>query len=408
MAKISQHFSKKSSSISKQSQLLLNTMSGKFTSSAIKIVINSKPVNSKLKVNASNKEQLYRLLGLRKNASANEIKEAYYKLAKECHQDSGKIRDPEASRVFAQITDAYKGLIGEEGLRKSFPENQRSKYSGFAAGAAGHQVDLLAKMREMNRRNEPIGKTTNSLCERGTLCDQPKGANLNSANIPCDNNTQDIMKTKWDHIFKRNKGYASKAENNISVGLEKIMAQKNPTKNHTDIKNLGTHRLLRQPPISKDANKTIFSHLNLNTTPSTSQKNDAEISHNHDNFAINAQQTNKIRKLKSILPRHTINGLDVISIVDVPISTAIAGGIVSIKAFDGSRMDVPIPPLTDSHSEIRATGKGLASGERYGDHIAIVKLKVTQIANQIMDVFKKATPSKIAVKRSAEQVLRNF
>lgn len=356
MAKISQHFSKKSSNISKQSQLLLNTMSGKFTSSAIKIVINSKPVNS------------------------------------------GKIRDPEASRVFAQITD--KGLIGEEGLRKSFPEYQRSKYSGFAAAAAGHQVDLLAKMRKMNRRNEPIGKTTNSLCERGALCDQPKGANLNSANIPCDNNTQDIMKTKWDHIFKRNKGYASKTENNISVGLEKIMAQKNPTKNNTDIKNLGAHRLFRPPPISKDANKTIFSHLN--TTPSTSQKNDTEISHNHDKFTINAQQTNKVRKVKSILPRHTINGLDVISIVDVPISTAIAGGIVSIKAFDGSRMDVPIPPLTDSHSEIRVTGKGLASGERYGDHIAIVKLKVTQIANQIMDVFKKATPTKIAVKRSAE------
>ncbi|GFZ02771.1 gametophytic factor 2 [Actinidia rufa] len=55
----------------------------------------------------------YDILGVNKNATASEIKKAYYGLAKQFHPDTNK-NDPEAEKKFQEVSKAYEVLKDEE------------------------------------------------------------------------------------------------------------------------------------------------------------------------------------------------------------------------------------------------------------------------------------------------------
>ncbi|XP_065159523.1 protein tumorous imaginal discs, mitochondrial isoform X2 [Atheta coriaria] len=59
----------------------------------------------------------YETLGVSRNASASEIKKAYYKLAKKYHPDVNK--DPNAAKTFQAVSEAYE-ILGDDTKRKQF------------------------------------------------------------------------------------------------------------------------------------------------------------------------------------------------------------------------------------------------------------------------------------------------
>lgn len=63
------------------------------------------------------KNDLYSVLGIRKDAGESEIKKAYFDLAKLYHPDVSK--DPEASEKFAQVNEAYE-VLGDLNKRKAY------------------------------------------------------------------------------------------------------------------------------------------------------------------------------------------------------------------------------------------------------------------------------------------------
>lgn len=76
-------------------------------------------------------ESYYDVLGVKKDASKQEIKKAYQKLAKRWHPDVNKA--PEAEERFKKIAEAYETL-GSEEKRRAYDE---AMASGFGRGEAG-------------------------------------------------------------------------------------------------------------------------------------------------------------------------------------------------------------------------------------------------------------------------------
>lgn len=88
----------------------------------------------------------YKILGVSKTASAEEIKKAYRKLAKGCHPDTHP-GDPQAEERFKEISQAY-DILGDGKKRKQY-DQMRSAFSqgfrpgGFDFGSAGINLEEL-------------------------------------------------------------------------------------------------------------------------------------------------------------------------------------------------------------------------------------------------------------------------
>ena len=101
--------------------------------------------NPKIKINMA--RDLYSILGVKRDASAQEIKKAYRKIAQENHPDrnpdpAAEERFKEASAAFDVIGNSDKRALydefGPDGLREGFnPDAARQYGTGFGGGAGG-------------------------------------------------------------------------------------------------------------------------------------------------------------------------------------------------------------------------------------------------------------------------------
>src|SRR5437764_10939531 len=79
----------------------------------------------------------YDVLGVKKGASAAEIKSAFRKLAKKHHPDANK-DDPKAAARFAEVNSANE-ILGDEDKRKQFDRGEidaegKPRFQGFPGG----------------------------------------------------------------------------------------------------------------------------------------------------------------------------------------------------------------------------------------------------------------------------------
>src|ERR1700736_5148107 len=82
----------------------------------------------------------YEVLGVKKGATAAEVKSAFRKLAKKSHPDANK-NDPKATARFSELNSAYE-ILGDEAKRKQFDRGEidadgKPKFQGFPGGGAG-------------------------------------------------------------------------------------------------------------------------------------------------------------------------------------------------------------------------------------------------------------------------------
>jgi DnaJ-class molecular chaperone len=82
----------------------------------------------------------YDVLGVKKGASAAEIKSAFRKLAKKHHPDANK-NDPKAAARFAEVNAANE-IVGDEDKRKQFDRGEidaegKPRFQGFPGGGPG-------------------------------------------------------------------------------------------------------------------------------------------------------------------------------------------------------------------------------------------------------------------------------
>jgi len=93
---------------------------------------------------ASSTKDYYQLLGVSDKASAEEIKKAYRKLAKQYHPDANQ-NDPKAAERFKEIGEAY-AVLSDADKRKQYDTMRRNPFAGMGGfrGGAGPQPGARA------------------------------------------------------------------------------------------------------------------------------------------------------------------------------------------------------------------------------------------------------------------------
>src|SRR5262245_64440588 len=77
----------------------------------------------------------YQILGVSENASADEIKKTYRKLAKQYHPDANQ-NDPKAAEKFKEIGEAY-AVISDAEKRKQYDAMRKNPFANLGFGRQG-------------------------------------------------------------------------------------------------------------------------------------------------------------------------------------------------------------------------------------------------------------------------------
>ena len=115
-----------------------------------------------------NKKDYYEVLGLSKNATADEIKSAYRRLAKKYHPDISK--EPDAEAKFKEVQEAYSVLSDETKRRQydqfghaAFDQTAGGGFGGFQGGFGGFDdIDLGDIFGSMFGSSFGFGSTRNT------------------------------------------------------------------------------------------------------------------------------------------------------------------------------------------------------------------------------------------------------
>src|SRR5262245_6163436 len=111
----------------------------------------------------------YQTLGVSENASADDIKKAYRKLAKQYHPDANQ-NDPKAAERFKEIGEAY-SILSDAEKRKQYDQMRKNPFASFgfnrqgapAAGAPGGETFSFDDLGDMGGLSDLFG----SLFDRG-------------------------------------------------------------------------------------------------------------------------------------------------------------------------------------------------------------------------------------------------
>src|SRR5580693_2862216 len=88
------------------------------------------------------KRDYYEILGVGKTASADEIKSAYRKLARQYHPDATK-NDPKLTERFKEVQEAYE-VLSDEGKRKNYDEFGHAGVGG-TPGSGGDPFEAFRR-----------------------------------------------------------------------------------------------------------------------------------------------------------------------------------------------------------------------------------------------------------------------
>ncbi len=296
----------------------------------------------------------YKILGVSRDASQEEITKAYKKLAKKYHPDLNP-NDPSAEEKFKDINEAYEvlkdpekrkrydmlGANWEHGQNFEPPpgfENVKFTFSSSGGEGFGEFSDFFELLFGNLFGGGERGSFRGKKCSRASYGDPFSGGNFYGQDFYSqqDIKGQDVEATLELTLEEAYRG----GKKTISIGDG--MSSKVLTVNI--------------PPGVSEGSKI---RLAGQGSPSpTGQKGDLYL------------------RVK-LLPHHLfkVEGKNVI--LDLPLTPweAALGAEVSIPTLDG-RVNLKVPPGTSSGQKLRLKGKGLGRGSKKGDFFARVMIKV--------------------------------
>lgn len=291
----------------------------------------------------------YQVLGLKSNATSDEIKKAYRKLSKKYHPDINKT--PEAEEKFKEISEAYQVLTGKSKEKNDFNPFGGNPFGGnpFGGGFRRRQVKAKNIIYNLEVTLEEVfnGVNKNVLLMRDVVCKKCNGEG-------------GLEKTTCNQC----QGHGALRANNIVYMCNNCLG-----KGFLFAKRCGDC-------ISKGYQKENFT-IPLQV-PKGVRNNFNLIKQSVGNEVVGGINGDVVFNIK--IKKHDLfelNGKDLKVEKNISILDIFLGGEFNQKTIDGE-VKIKITPNSDTNKPLRLRGKGMLQGNLRGDLIVKLNPKFPQ------------------------------
>ena len=351
----------------------------------------------------------YQVLGVSENATPEEIKKAYRRLAKQYHPDANP-NNPQAAEMFKQISEAH-GVLSDAEKRKKY--DTMRKLGAFDPGArAGAQAgrgggggfsetfdfgdfgsmglgDIFSSIFGRGKKEEPRGETVEVELEipfrTAALGGKvPVTLSVNETCPTCGGSGGATGATISQCPECKGRGTISFGQGGFAVnrpcpmcrGRGKIPSQKCPT-----CDGVGETRSERRVMITVPSGTESGLRIRLrgqgaagrNGTPSGDLM-----------VTFQVQPDRFFRR----------DGLDLVCDVTINMAQAILGTRIRVRTLTDKKVVLKIPAGTQPGRKFRIRGEGIAKGERRGDLLVNVQVSLPdQLSPEQLELFRKFTES---------------
>jgi DnaJ-class molecular chaperone len=280
----------------------------------------------------------YATLGVKREASAEEIKRAYRKLAKTWHPDHNK-DNPKAAARFSEINSAYE-ILGDEAKRKSFDRGEidgdgKPRFTGNPFEGAGAGAGGPGGFRYDFGTSGPFG---------GARGGDPRDI-FSDLFRKFETGGPDPARGQ-----ARSQGGRSPIPPGDDIALEAAVSLET-------IASGGTIRVTIYDGRSLEV-KVPAGAANGSTMRLKGQGRPSHFGGANGDVLVTLRYQRHAR--------FTADGVDLRVAVPVPIRDAVVGGALRVPTLDGE-VELTIPAWTSGGKTLRLKGKGLPSKERQGD-----------------------------------------
>lgn len=308
----------------------------------------------------------YKTLGVSENATADELKKAYRKLAKKYHPDvTGGDKAKEAR--FKEISSAY-DVLGDDKKRQEYDLQRKNPFAGGAGGGPGPDFSGFSGFGGGRGRRSGGGGGRMNIDLEDML--RNFGINMGedgpgpaSARSPTDRGRGQDVQANFELTFGE-----------AALGCEKPVVLEPGTSSE--------RKLTIRIPAGVDDGETI--RLPGQGRPGS-----------HGSPAGNLL----IKVTVQPHPRFRRKGADIEVEVPIYIDEAVLGGSIEVPTLEGTKATVKIPPGTASGTLLRLRGKGAGNrqggrGDLYGTVQIVVPKDISEEARQLMKRFAELTRDK--------------
>lgn len=315
------------------------------------------------------KADYYTLLGVAKNASGDELKKAYRKLAMQYHPDKNP-GDKVAEQKFKELSEAYE-VLKDEQKRAAY---DRYGHAAFEGGGGGHPGgfdfnsgnfadifgDLFGDFMGMgggrsgtNERNQGAdlrynleitleeafaGKQSTIQFSSAAMCDECRGSG-------CAKHSEPITCTSCR-------------------GTGRMRAQQGFfTIERTCSSCFGAGKLIKDPCTKCNGQGRVRKERNLSVTIPAGVEEGTRIRLSNEGEAgLRGGEAGDLYIFISVKPHSFFkrDGKDLHCQVPIKMTTAALGGSIEVPTIDGTRTKVTIPAGTQTDHQFRLRGKGMS------------------------------------------------
>ncbi|XP_003737482.1 protein tumorous imaginal discs, mitochondrial [Galendromus occidentalis] len=337
------------------------------------------------------KRDYYEILGVARNASAKDVKKAYYQLAKKYHPDTNK-GDKDAAKKFQEVSEAYE-VLSDDSKRKHYDQFGTASSQGFGGGPTGGRAGSGAYQQYQYQSNidpEELFRTIFGDFGQGRSNFDPFGAQETSFGF---GRAQEvILKMSFEEAAR---GVAKDVTVNVADTCPKCEGSRCETGTKaqvcqfchgTGMETISTGPFVMRSTCRKCGGTRMhipYKCSECEGKGETVQRKTVTIpvpAGVEDGQTIRTSVGRKelfvtIRVAQSRVFKR--DGSDIHSDVPVSIAQAVLGGSVNVTGiYEDIRLK--ISPGTSSHTKIRISGKGLkrVNARGNGDHYVNIKIEV--------------------------------